>query len=199
MKIKDIIVEMSQLIDPVISLLANPTRNLEQYKSFMQQVRYDPLYTVVGRLGDVLLYSGNNGHVHQYIAVDPTRERIVYKMEFKVHQHRLLGSYVVQEWLWADPSYKLDLPSRVFEELLADYLTVVCDAEQTELGKKFWLKQLSKAFSRGLSVLYVDFSNNVKIVVPDMPSLNAFDRRYKIWTRLESSTNRVFAISTIVK
>jgi hypothetical protein len=196
MKIKDIIVEMSQIIDPLITVLTDPTRNLELYKEFKQQVRYDPGYTVVGKEGNVLVYTGDNGHVHQYVAIDPDKERIVYKMEFDIRSHRLLGRYVVQRWLWADPAYRLDLPSKIFAELISDYITVVCDAEQTELGKDFWIKQMNKAFSRGLLVYYVDFDNNIVMSVPNMEAVYSFDQRYKIWTRMESSSNRLFVITS---
>ena len=186
---------MSQIIDPISSVLTNPKRNLELYKEFMQYVKYDPSYTVVGKEGNVLVYSGENEHVHQYIAVDPDQERIVYKMEFDVHSHRLLGRYVVQQWLWADPAYRLDLPNKVFQELLEDYQTVVCDAEQTEMGKSFWIKQLHNAFARNLNVYYVNFATNQLIAVPNAESIPAFDHKYKIWTRSESSTDRLFVIS----
>jgi hypothetical protein len=195
MKVHDIIAEMSQIIDPVSSVLSQPKYNLEKYKKFMQTVKYDPGYTIVGKEGNVIVYNGKKDHVHQYIAVDPDQERIVYKMEFDVYSHRLLGRYVVQQWLWADPAYRLDLPSKIFEELLEDYRTVVCDAEQTELGKAFWIKQLHKAFSRNLNIYYVDLENNQLIAVPSAADILAFDHKYKIWTRADSSANRLFVIS----
>ena len=183
MKVHDIIAEMSQIVDPVSSILSQPNRNLELY------------YTIVGKEGNAIVYKGKKEHVHQYIAVDPDQERIVYNMEFAVLSHRLLGRYAVQRWLWADPAYKLNLPSKIFEELLEDYRTVRCDAEQTELGKNFWIKQLHKAFSRNLNIYYVDLENNQLIAVPSAADILAFDHKYKIWTRADSSANRLFVIS----
>ena len=195
MRIQEIISEMSQIVDPVSSILSQPNRNLELYKEFKQHVRYDPGYTIVGKEGNVIVYTGKKDHVHQYIAVDPDQERIVYKMEFEVLSHRLLGRYAVQRWLWADPAYRLNLPSKIFEELLEDYRTVRCDAEQTELGKSFWIKQLHKAFSRNLNIYYVDLENNQLIAVPSAADIAAFDHQYKIWTRADSSAYRLFVIS----
>ena len=188
--------EMSQVIDPVAPKLATKANN----SIFQKYARYcEP----VEKLSDTItLYYGESDR-NVYMAVKSEGvegdERIIYLMEFERDSTRLLGGFVIQRWLWIDKAYKSeigDLPTRMFNELIDDYFTVVADSEQTADGKKFWTRQLHAAFGKGLNVYYVDFSKNILKQLQKPSDINRYDFAYGVWTRAESSLEKVFVISS---
>ena len=189
--------EMSQIIDPVTPKLANQDNN---HAMFVKYARYcEP----VEQLTDTItLYHGESDRT-VYMAVKSEGiegdEQIVYLMEFERDSNRLLGEFVIQRWLWASPDHKHEignLPTRMFNELIEDYFTVVADSEQTPNGKKFWTRQLHSAFGNGLNVYYADLNKNILKQLQKPSDINRYDYSYGVWTTAESSLEKVFVISS---
>lgn len=188
--------EMSQVIDPVNPKLATKANNaiFQKYRRYCEPVE---------KLSDTItLYYGESDR-NVYMAVKSEGvegdERIIYLMEFERDSTRLLGGFVIQRWLWIDKAYKSeigDLPNRMFNELIDDYFTVVADSEQTADGKKFWTRQLHAAFGKGLNVYYADFNKNALKQLQKPSDINRYDFAYGVWTRAESSLDKVFVISS---
>lgn len=194
MKINELIleglVEMSQIIPSVSSLMADPNENEQQLKSLIHKIKFgDFTGTDIG--ANITLYDNNS----EYIGFDTEKNRIIYRMEYGQYTNPILGNYVVQQWVWADPSYSLNLPTRVFFDLVDNYDAVVCDERQTEPGKKFWINQLHKAFDKNLNIYYINFKTNMLVQLSSVHDIERFNKIYQVWTSHAASKDRVFVIS----
>lgn len=187
---------MSQIIDPVTPKLANPENNHAMY---LKYARYcEPIEKLTDTI--TLYYGESDRNVYMAVksAGEEGDEQIVYLMEFERDSNRLLGEFAIQRWLWMDKAHKGELgnlPTRMFNELIDDFFTVIADSEQTPDGKKFWMRQLHSAFGRGLNVYYADFNKNVLKQLQKPNDINRYDFAYGVWTRAESSLEKVFVIS----
>lgn len=191
--------EMSMVIDPVKNTkLDHPVSN---HSLFMA---YKPKLSMIEKLGDnITLYYCDRGSREAYLAVysegNPNDEQIAYIMEYERTNSSLIGAYVTQKWLWTNPKYRHllgDLPTRVFFELIDDYFTVTADSEQTPEGKNFWKRKLTQAFGKGLNVYLVNFDNNKLIKLNTPTDINKTDFSHGVWTKSESSLEKVFVISS---
>ena len=183
--------EMSQLMPTISAMMADPNENEQQYKSLIHKIKFGRFSsTPIGN--GITLYDSDS----EYIGLDANNDRIVYRMEYSNYTNPLLGNYVVQQWVWADSNYNLNLPSRVFFDLVDNYHTVVCDERQTEPGKNFWIRQMHIAFSNGLNVYFINFKTNMLIQLSDSGDIQKFNKIYQIWTSHSSSKDRVFVISS---
>jgi hypothetical protein len=190
-------VDESQLIDPVTPKMASQADNsmFSKYRRFCEPVE---------KLSDTItLYYGEGNTRNVYMAAKSEGvegdDKVVYLMEFERDSNRLLGEFAIQRWLWMDKAYKGELgnlPTRMFNELIDDYFTVIADSEQTPDGKKFWLRQLHAAFGSGLNVYYADLNKNVLKQLQKPGDISRYDFAYGVWTRAESSLEKVFVISS---
>jgi len=195
MKINEI-TEMSQIIEPVTPRTADPDKNHQLFLKYKRTC--EPIEQLTP---EITLYEGDNSVHYVYMAVhsqgQADDERIVYLMEYERDNLRPLGDHAVQRWVWQDPKYRSqlgDLASRLFDQLIEDYFTVVADNEQTPLGRKFWLKQLHRAFQRGLKVYYADFKQEQLHQLHDASQVDHYGKY--VWTTHADSQHRVFAISS---
>jgi len=194
MKINEItksLYEMSQLIEPVEPSTADPNDNEQQYKSLLRKTKFDRQFDSRPISDNVTLYDSNS----EYIGIDNTNKRIIYRMEYSQYTNPVLGNYVVQRWVWSDKNYLNKLPTIGFFDLVDNYSTVVCDEEQTNLGMKFWIKQIHHAFAKNFNVYYIDFTTNELLQLSDVGDIEKFNKAYKIWTTDASSKKRVFVVS----
>lgn len=198
MKLKELL-EMSMIIPPSLSMTDDEKKG--QYGIFLHTLqttdKYSKIYDVAP---DIELYFGStnkNNIDNNYIAINNKTKQVIYSMEYDISYNDVLKQYVNQTWVWSDPQNPTNLPTKLFFTLIDKFNTIVCDEQQTQLGRDFWIKQMNMAFEYNFNVYFFNFTNKLLVKLINSSDIEKINNIYKVWNATESAKSKVFVISKL--
>lgn len=194
MRLSDIIIESPNIIGAYTpKILINSIRNRQKYNRLLN----NPHKKVYKKIDDnaTIFTLGN-----KIFCLNDKRQKITYYMEFKKSYSNIIGNHVQQVYLWSDDDneYDFNLPTNIFwEYLLPKYGSILTDSKQSWDGKRFWLRQIRKAFRiPSIYVYYVDFGTREVYEINDDIEWQIFkDRSIDVWEEGQTYEMRRILIS----
>ena len=150
--------ESPQLINPTDFKLYDEAKNKLLASNLFDQknsVFEETSAYVIFLTGDLL-----NGHV---VLLDKKTKLVDYLVKYNTANNPLIGKSITQVKLWRNMAspWVNGLTSTIFFDLLLQMQpTIVSDDQQTEKGREFWIRQMSKASIIGLAVGLADFNTS---------------------------------------
>lgn len=161
------------------TILINSIRNRQKYERLLKN-EHKKLYKTIDDNASIYTLG------QKIFCLNDKRRKITYYMEFKKSYNNVIGHHVQKIFLWSngDNEYELDLPTHIFwEYLLPKYGSILTDSKQSWDGKRFWVRQIRKAYRiPGIYVYYVDFGTREVYEINDDIEWEIFsDRGIEIW------------------
>lgn len=181
---QEFLTEMPKLIkswDPIE--LIDPERNKDNYLDLLREKRKTKLFD----LTDVAtMYEWKDN----FFVLDTSIEQITYDMTFKLgDEPNIGGKFVWQTGVWINPvhQYIEGVAAKMFfEVLLKRHETIITDSIQTFDGKRFWERNIGKAFVKGLNVYYYDFQTKELAKIENAIHWETFKKTHKdIWGKTD--------------
>lgn len=195
MKLNQLLVESPTLIKNIDDY---PLYDVEHNRKKLNELSKLDLKLVKKLSEDTSLYTTAKRDRTAFAAINHKTNLITYYMEYEVTRHTAIGNFASQTIVWADPNDKdvRSLPKTVFFDYVLKKVGVIAtDSLQTPKGKDFWLRRIKDALDRNLYVYYVNILTDKIEQVNDFSDVQKFNERYKIWTSLIASSERLFMIS----
>jgi len=175
-------------------LFNEPSVNLAMFLKLMKKNK-----KLIVSIGSYNLYASDAN----IFLVDEAKSELLYMIQFEIWP--LFGrKAVTQIMLWRTQKYpevtNLKIDSKkltnyvFFEVLFKRFDCIVTDSQQTALGRRFWWDRIADAFAMNLPVYYINQNTREKLRIKDFEDLEAFDKKYQIWSDEHSGQGKKIAI-----
>lgn len=195
LSLESYLMEMPRMISNITNnLLDEPVGNNEEYRALNNQLSKAIHLEQLNK--DIALYLIKTQSKTTIVALDKSKERVEYLMEYEEDQNVKFGRYVYQSFVWVNKECAIcrRLPRDCFFKYVVDQEDVVLtDSLQTWDGKKFWINRLKEAFEKNLFVYYVNDMANTIIKLDNFEQVDEFDQKYQIWH--QTGLHKLMAIS----